>query len=229
MHKAALRLTAGFGALAAAGAMIAAASPAMASSLPWQLDPGDTLGPGQSITSQYDDWVLTMQTDGNLVEYGTGHIALASSNTAGNPGSVLFMQNDGNLVIRAPGNIPIWAAATDGNPGAVLQVQGDGGVVVYGPGHQVLDTVAPSMTSILPAAEAAQRDWVPTPWPGQPDGSATGSSSDGSGDENPDLSDTEPWVTGYDTWKEYAETSGDSIEMPGEVVPSELPLIDPIF
>jgi hypothetical protein len=53
--------------------------------------------------------VTQFQSDGNLVVYATGHVAIWSTGTSGHPGSVLFMQNDANVVIRAPGNVPIWA------------------------------------------------------------------------------------------------------------------------
>jgi hypothetical protein len=69
-----------------------------------------------------------------------------------------------------------------------------------------------------------------------PDPADTTGPSDNGTPDHPDLSDPEPWIEGYQLWKENAENSGDSIEMPGEVVPNEdgeipigeLPLIDPL-
>lgn len=114
------------GACAVFGAVLCAVPPAAASSLPFQLDPGDTLAPGASIASAQNDFAVIMQSDGNLVEYAPYNVVVASTNTQGNPNTVLFMQRDGNLVLRAPGNIPIWSSGTAGNPGTVLQIQSDG-------------------------------------------------------------------------------------------------------
>jgi hypothetical protein len=68
-----------------------------------QLNPAQTLGPGQSITSTNGKAELIMQADGNLVLYGMvtpgGRKALWSSetwNVTGSPGSILIFQADGN-------------------------------------------------------------------------------------------------------------------------------------
>ena len=129
---------------------------AAAGTQPGQLDPGDTLYPGQSIVSPNGQWSLEMQTDGNLVLYAPRHSAIAESRTAGEPEVILQMQRDGNLVLRAKGNRPIAASSTEDHPGTVLQVQDDGGVVLYAPGHQALRVVVPAA------------DFVNTPMPGQP-------------------------------------------------------------
>lgn len=121
-----------------------------------QLDPGETVYPGQSIVSPNGQWSFEMQHDGNLVLYAPRHVAVAETRTAGEPEVVLQMQRDGNLVLRAKGNRPIAASATDRYPGTVLQVQDDGAVVLYGPGHQALRVVVPAA------------DFVNTPMPGQP-------------------------------------------------------------
>jgi peptidoglycan hydrolase-like protein with peptidoglycan-binding domain len=139
----------------------AAALPARASSIPWQMDPGDTLAPGSSIASEQNDFALIMQNDGNLVEYAPYNVVVASTKTEGNSGTVLFMQSDGNLVLRAPGNIPIWSSGTAGHPGTVLQIQSDGALVLYAPGHRVLRVLVPNA------------DYVPTPAPGPSDPSST--------------------------------------------------------
>lgn len=122
------------------------AVPADASSLQYQLDPGDNLGPGLSIKSPDGLYWLTVGNDGNLHETEVGsNVVIGQSHTAGNPGAVLFMQTDGNLVLRAPGNRPIWATATAGHPGTVLQIQDDGAVVLYAPGHQALHVIVPTL------------------------------------------------------------------------------------
>ncbi|AGL13707.1 CHAP domain-containing protein [Actinoplanes sp. N902-109] len=117
---------------------LAPATGALAST-PGQLDSGATLGPGATLYSPSGNMALTMQTDGNLVLYAPGHVAVWATGTssAGN-GTILAEQSDGNLVVIAPGNHPVWASGTSGHPGAVLQVQDDGNTVQYGSGHAAL-------------------------------------------------------------------------------------------
>lgn len=144
--------------VAAVSVGLAAATPAFASGVLGQLDPGEMLNIGQSLSSPDGRYVLTMQTDGNLVEYAPGHKAVAETHTAGNPGAVVFQQSDGNLVLRAPGNRPIWATGTADHPGTVLQVQDDGAMVEYSPGHKVLRVLRPAL----------EKSSVATPRPGLP-------------------------------------------------------------
>lgn len=92
---------------------------------------------------------LEMQSDGNLVLYGPGHVALWASGTNGHPGSYLQVQNDGNLVVRTVSGAPLWASGSVDsrldagqrlNPGWQIQspdrssrmvMQTDGNLVVY--------------------------------------------------------------------------------------------------
>ena len=152
-RRKAIRALAGLLVAAAVSASVVAATAADASSLAYQLDPGDDMGPGRSIVSENGLYRLAMQDDGNLVEYGIDNEVLGETHSAGNPGTVLFMQDDGNLVLRAPGNKPIWTTRTDGNPGTVLQIQNDGAVVMYAPGHQALHVIVPTLDD----------SWVATP------------------------------------------------------------------
>ena len=101
------------------------------------LTPGAQLAAGQSITSPNHTYRLTMQSDGNLVEYDGAAVKWASgTNTAG---STVTMQTDGNLVIYSAG-IPKWATNTAGYPGAylslsdtgVLSVNASGGLALWG-------------------------------------------------------------------------------------------------
>jgi hypothetical protein len=55
---------------------------------------------------------LTMQPDGNLVEY-VGKTPAWSRDTH-IPESILIAQSDGNLVIVAPDNRPVWETGTPG-------------------------------------------------------------------------------------------------------------------
>jgi len=121
-------------ALAAAFAWVGAA-PASASDYTSQLNGGQQLNPGDNLVSSSGLFLLSMQSDGNLVLYAPGHIAIWASHTAGHSGSVLQMQGDGNLVIYAPGHVAIWATGTQNHPGSVLQMQDDANAVLYAPGH----------------------------------------------------------------------------------------------
>jgi len=97
---------------------------------------GATLPSGQSIVSpnaQYGQFTLSMQTDGNLVEYNSSGFAVWFSGTAGNAGAYAQMQGDGNLVVYSIAGSPVWASNTVGNPGAYLELAPDGALVVHSP------------------------------------------------------------------------------------------------
>jgi hypothetical protein len=110
------------------------AIPAQALADPDRLVAGEQLDPGERLVSARGGYVLIMQDDGNLVEFGPGKRMVWASKTD-RPGSVAHMRIDGNLVIVAPGNIPIASTNTNGTPGASLELQSDGNIVVYAPGH----------------------------------------------------------------------------------------------
>jgi hypothetical protein len=137
-------------------ALVGFATVASASAVLGQMDPGDTLYPGEALYSPDGRYQLIMQEDGNLVEYKPGHVAVAETHSTGQPEVVLFMQRDGNLVLRARGNVPIWSTYTDGHPGTVLQLQDDGALILYGPGHQVLRVLLPAL----------EKSYVDSPRPG---------------------------------------------------------------
>lgn len=141
-----------------AAALVGPAEYALAGTQQGQLDPGETVDPGQSVVSPNGQWSFEMQTDGNLVLYGPRHVPVAETRTEGQPEVVLQMQLDGNLVLRARGNCPIAASGTDGYPGMAMQVQDDGAVVLYAPGHKAIRVVVPAA------------DYVNSPMPGQPRG-----------------------------------------------------------
>ena len=61
--------------------------------------PGAELTAGQSLTTPGGAYRLTLQSDGNLVEYNSSGTALWASGTSGNTGDHLTMQGDGNLVL----------------------------------------------------------------------------------------------------------------------------------
>jgi hypothetical protein len=96
----------------------------------YQLNAGQVLRPGWSLLSNNGVFVLTMQTDGNLVMY-KGTQAVWSSNTAGNANAYATMQNDGNFVVYNSYGSALWYTNTWGNSGAYAVMQNDGNFVVY--------------------------------------------------------------------------------------------------
>lgn len=154
-------------ALAVIGAaLLAGVSPASAGvANPHVLASTEQLNPGESVTSPDGRFSLTMQGDGNLVEYSPGQSAVWASGTSGS-GSILRMQDDGNLVIYAAGNRAVWASNTSGHGGADLEVQDDGNIVVYGSGHTaVWATGSPQLhSSVGDAVVAAARTYLGRPY-----------------------------------------------------------------
>lgn len=98
------------------------------------LKPGESLKSGQSIQSPNKRYLLTMQSDGNLVLYDviSGKSVVWASYTSGRSGVVATMQPDGNLVLFQNGS-PIWHSGTyaTGMAGAALTLQDDGNAVIY--------------------------------------------------------------------------------------------------
>lgn len=94
-----------------------------------------TLLAGQSMSSQDGRFVLSMQTDGNLVLYGPAG-AMWWTSTNGGSDRRMVMQADGNLVVYNSANQALWSSATYGNPGARLVVQNDGNLVIYNTANQ---------------------------------------------------------------------------------------------
>ncbi len=80
---------------------------------------GASLTAGKSIKSSNGQFTLSMQTDGNLVLQGNGHI-LWFSLTSGNAGAHLIMQADGNLVIYSAGGAAVWSTNTTGPNGNLV-------------------------------------------------------------------------------------------------------------
>ncbi len=102
-----------------------------------RIDPGQGLGPGDSVGSCNGRYLLVMQGDGNLVLYD-GAVARWSTQTNGKNGWAAVMQGDGNFVLYGPTSVPLWASGTDGAPGAWFAVQDDGNLVVYGANQAAL-------------------------------------------------------------------------------------------
>jgi hypothetical protein len=93
---------------------VAQAVPAQASAEQYFLNPGEMLAASQRLVSGDGQYVLAMQTDGNLVMYAPGGRPLWASGTSVG-GSDLEMQTDGNLVVYAPPrHTAVWATGTSG-------------------------------------------------------------------------------------------------------------------
>ena len=92
---------------------------------------GALLNDGSSITTPGASYRLSMQPDGNLVEYNESNAVMWASNTAGDSGDHVIMQSDGNLVVYSSSRDPVFATNTAGNPGAYLYLGDNGGLVVY--------------------------------------------------------------------------------------------------
>ena len=96
-----------------------------------QLGAGQCLYPGQILVSPQRNYMLSMQTDGNLVIYNHFRQATWASGTNGWAVGQVCMQGDGNFVMRDPWGNAIWSTNSQGYAGTQLSMQGDGNLVVY--------------------------------------------------------------------------------------------------
>jgi hypothetical protein len=99
---------------------------------------GRVLHAGNSVVAPNGMYSLEMQSNGDLVEYARGHVAVWSTGTAGEPGNYAIMQTDGNFVIYGSAGQVRWNTQTWGYGGSHLAVQGDGNVALYSPAGQTL-------------------------------------------------------------------------------------------
>lgn len=88
------------------------------------------INPGQYIESANTKYILIMQGDGNLVEYGDGQRVIWNSRTGGNPGAFAVFQWDGNLVVYSANWRPLWASGVRYNANNFV-LQTDGNLVTY--------------------------------------------------------------------------------------------------
>lgn len=97
-----------------AGASGLSATPAHAyfDKYPYEIEAGQSLTTGQTISGGFDQYTFTMQHDGNGVEYGNGH-ALWQTGTHG-VGNYITMQKDGNLVVYSSTGKALWQTGTRG-------------------------------------------------------------------------------------------------------------------
>lgn len=98
------------------------------------MQPGEVLAPGRSLSSPSGRFTFVYQGDGNLVLYrNQDGVALWSSGTAGSSVGTCVMQGDGNLVVYDAAGVPVWNAGTWTHPGSRLAIQNDGAAVIYRP------------------------------------------------------------------------------------------------
>jgi len=101
---------------------------------------------GSWVTSKNEEYVLILQTDGNLVLYrviGNPPPFEPGAQFNGEPkwatgtdqkgGRSAVLQEDGNLVVLDQDDNPVWASQSSGIECLGLYVQDDGNVVIYKP------------------------------------------------------------------------------------------------
>lgn len=116
------------------------------------LSPGQKMQANQYIESFNTRYVLLMQPDGNLVEYGNdGFKVIWHSHTSGNPGAYATFQGDGNLVVYAADGHALWNSGV--RPGATrMTVQDDAHLVTYNASSKALwwsDVVIPDNAAFI--------------------------------------------------------------------------------
>ena len=93
---------------------------------------GQMMNAGNMLLSPGGQYALSMQSDGNLVEYNLQtSAAVWASNTGWSHGAHAVMQTDGNLVIYSSAGSAIWASGTSGRTGVSATLQDDGNFVEY--------------------------------------------------------------------------------------------------
>lgn len=111
---------------------------------------------GQDAYSSTGDYVLTLQTDGNLVIYRTSNWeALWSSKSNGKGGRYLYFQGDGNLVLYKNANFTgvVWSSGkqVSGDPITIKNYtrflfQSDGNLVMQFDGGTYIDIIGETQT-----------------------------------------------------------------------------------
>jgi serine/threonine protein kinase len=101
---------------------------------------GGFLEPGHAIRSPNGRYTLTMQSDGNLVDYRIlGKVPIWQSGTSGNFNAYVVMQSDGDLVVYPPGRSApapgqptsaLWSSDTWRYPGSSASLLNNGRVVI---------------------------------------------------------------------------------------------------
>ncbi|MGC0311651.1 hypothetical protein QBC98_000096 [Kitasatospora acidiphila] len=132
MRKATKTVIAG---AAAAAAVVGLSGTASANDVT-ALYQGDTLYVGDSVDgygASGQTYQLTMQSDGNLVEYrwdNGSRRACWATNTMGSTANRAVYQPDGNFVVYTPGNFAPWSSHTVGDQGSTININSHGALWV---------------------------------------------------------------------------------------------------
>src|SRR5262249_48762841 len=102
------------------------------------LGSGQSLGPGDSLTSPSGAFTLVYQTDGNLVVYQQDGTPIWWTGTDGTDPGAVTLQADGNVVLTDASGDVLWTSGTDGNAGASLMMQDSGALQVIASNGGVL-------------------------------------------------------------------------------------------
>lgn len=109
---------------------------AVAPSVAWRLSSGESLLPGQQLTSQDGRFALKAQQDGNVVLW-FGSTQLWASGTANGKSLYLTLEPGGAATLFDVPQNPIWATPAAGAD-ATLTLQNDGDLVLKTSGGSVV-------------------------------------------------------------------------------------------
>ena len=88
----------------------------------------------QCIVSPRGQYMLYMQTDGNLVIYNLANNTVVTTWAAGtfnHPGAYASMQTDGNLVVYSSTGAALWSSGTSGTLSQRLEMEDDGRIIIF--------------------------------------------------------------------------------------------------
>lgn len=95
------------------------------------MNAGESLTPGQSLTSCDGRFALVFAPDGN-VSVAMGNTSLISTNTGDLDGARLSFENDGNLALHGALGESLWRSNAPATTPARMFMQNDGNLVIYG-------------------------------------------------------------------------------------------------
>lgn len=153
------------GAAAAATGLLAAVALSATAATPstGTLPAGGTLSAGQAVPSPDGHYTLTMQSDGNLVEYVTHGSALWSSKTHGTKATHAVLERNGNLVLLDRHGATVWSSNSHTTGCPELLLQNDGNAVIYAPSAVWADGVIHSSLSPGEVLQSGWRLYSPSP------------------------------------------------------------------